>query len=372
MAHFSPLMDTASGDLQAQIELAGTVASPVVTGDIVLLGGELEYLPIGLDLSEINLQAELRKDRNTNLHGTFRAGEGGGEISSAASYSADEAMALEFNLSGERLTLIDVPDLRAVVDTDLSIAYEPQKLTLNGKVLVSEARVRPNNLVNAAVTESEDVVIVAGQLPESSEAEDDADALKIFGDLNVTLGDKVSIDVSVARATASGSADFTWKGETMPTASGRYDLRGQVQAFAQVLDITEGRVRFSDGPANNPYLRIRAEREIFGNTQVKKAGVFIDGNASNPRVETYTTPLTTEERALTLLATGSDFDYEQGVGAVDFGTYIAPRLFVSYGVSLFGQDNVISARYDLSKGFGIKATSGSTESGVDLNYRFEN
>jgi translocation and assembly module TamB len=88
-------------------------------------------------------------------------------------------------------------------------------------------------------------------------------------------------------------------------------------------------------------------------------------------MEAYTYPLTTEERALTLLATGSDFDYEQGVGALDFGTYIAPRLFLSYGIGLFERDNVISARYDLKKGFGIKASSGQRDSGVDLSYRLD-
>jgi translocation and assembly module TamB len=105
---------------------------------------------------------------------------------------------------------------------------------------------------------------------------------------------------------------------------------------------------------------------------VKRAGVMVAGSVDHPTIEAYTYPLTTEERALTLLITGSDFDYEQGVGAIDFGTYIAPRLFVSYGVGVFDCDNIISARYDLSKGFGIKASSGSKESGVDLNYRFEN
>ena len=72
-----------------------------------------------------------------------------------------------------------------------------------------------------------------------------------------------------------------------------------------------------------------------------------------------------------LLVTGNDFDYEQGVGAVEVGTYIAPRLFVSYGVGLFEDQNVISARYDLKKGFGIKATSGQRETGVDISYTIE-
>ncbi len=100
--------------------------------------------------------------------------------------------------------------------------------------------------------------------------------------------------------------------------------------------------------------------------------MLIDGLATRPTIQAYTYPLTTAERALTLLVTGSDFDLEQGVGAIDFGTYIAPKLFVSYGVGIFDQENVISARYDLAKGFGIKASSGSKQSGLDLNYNFEN
>jgi autotransporter translocation and assembly factor TamB len=62
-----------------------------------------------------------------------------------------------------------------------------------------------------------------------------------------------------------------------------------------------------------------------------------------------------------------DFDFEQGVGAIDFGTRIAPRLFVSYGVGIFDKENIIGVRYDLAIGFGIKASSGDKASGVDLN-----
>jgi translocation and assembly module TamB len=88
-------------------------------------------------------------------------------------------------------------------------------------------------------------------------------------------------------------------------------------------------------------------------------------------LETYTEPMTTRERALALLVTGSDFDYEQGVGAVEVGMYVAPRLFISYGVGLFDDQNVISARFDLGKGFGVKATSGQREAGVDISYTID-
>ena len=73
----------------------------------------------------------------------------------------------------------------------------------------------------------------------------------------------------------------------------------------------------------------------------------------------------------TLLVTGSDFDQAQGVSGFDVGTYIAPKLYVSYGISLFEDENVVSARYDLKKGFGVKVTSGQRETGLDMSYTIE-
>jgi autotransporter translocation and assembly factor TamB len=188
----------------------------------------------------------------------------------------------------------------------------------------------------------------------------------------MSLGEDVVVDLDVADANVTGSTVFTWSGPPMPTANGRYVLKGEILAYGQKLDISEGAIRFPNVPANNPYLRIRAEREIFGNTQIRRAGVLVSGTASRPTIEAYTTPMTTEERALTLLVTGSEFDYEKGIGAFDFGTYIAPRVYASYGIGLFDQENVIRVRYDLTEGFGLTLTSGARDEGVDLTYRFDN
>jgi len=245
-------------------------------------------------------------------------------------------------------------------------------LDINGALHISKARISPTNLVTNIIAESDDIVIVAGQLPETEAVTEEESDLQFGGSLSIDLGSDVDIILDIATAKLSGAAVFEWQGDSMPIVKGRYDLSGKISAFGQVLDIAEGSIRYASVPASQPYLRIRAEREIFGNSQVKRAGILVSGVPSRPRIDPYTYPVTTEERALTLLVTGSDFDYEQGVGAIDFGTYIAPRLFVSYGVGIFDRENIISARYDLTKGFGIKASSGDKQSGVDLNYRIEN
>jgi len=167
------------------------------------------------------------------------------------------------------------------------------------------------------------------------------------------------------------STQFTWDGQLVPVANGSFAVTGEIKAYGQLLEVTDGRVNFSGRPADNPFLNVRAEREIYGNTQVTKAGVHVTGTVKQPDLEVYTVPMTTRERALTLLVTGSDFNYEQGVGSVEVGMYVAPKLYISYGIGLFDEQNVISARYDLGKGFGIKTTSGQRETGADISYTIE-
>jgi translocation and assembly module TamB len=370
-AAFLPLVDEAHGVFRADLALSGTVSEPQLVGDLSISNGSLTFLPIGLRLDQVDIASALHNDGQIELSGTFRAGDGRGEIVTRADYATTLAKGLELELRGKNLTLINVPDVQARADADVRIGYDHETLTLGGRVFIPHARVRPSNLTITRDSVSDDVVIVAGELPDDPSQPSREQQLRIAGSLEVAFGDDIVIDLGRATANITGSTIFSWEHGLIPMADGRYDLTGSVQAFGQILEITEGGLRFPKIPADNPFIRVRAEREIYGNPQVKTAGVLVDGTLRRPSIEAYTNPLTTEERALTLLVTGSDFDFEQGVGAIDFGTYIAPRIFVSYGVGLFETENVIRVRYDLMRGFGITATSGQKESGVDLNYRIE-
>lgn len=372
LAHFSPLIDLAYGRILAELDLSGSVAEPLLTGNVQIADGGIHYQPIGLNIDDVNMVGTLTRNKAIELSGQFRAGDGRGEIVSSAEYRENDESGLRFKVRGTDLLLVDVPDVKIYANPDFELAYSKDLLSIDGSITLPTVQISPANLAEGRIDESDDVVIVAGTLPEEELAAPKDSKLRYEGSLEIELGEDVAVDLDIAKAHLAGSAVFNWRGPAMPVVDGRYNISGTIQAFGQVLDITEGAIRYANAPANVPYLRIRAEREIYGNSQVKTAGVLVEGVANRPNISAYTQPLTTEERALTLLVTGSDFDYEQGVGAIDFGTYIAPRLFVSYGVGVFDRENVISARYDLTKGFGIKASSGSNESGVDLNYRIEN
>ncbi len=366
-----PVIDAASGRLNADLSLTGSLGAPLFKGSLTIDEGSLAFDPLGLLLEDLALAVRMTENYRIEVDGDFRSGDGYGTVTAQADYRNFDDPDLRVGFKGERLALVNVEDVSVAANPDINIALSSGTLSVNGSVHVAEALVTPVRLPASQVYESADVVVVAGELPESPEPKQ-IDGLRYSGSLDVSLSDNVVIDLDVARASVQGKVKFDWRGDQMPYANGRYDVNGTIAAFGQVLDISRGAVRFPDVPADNPILRIRAEREIYGNTQVKLAGVLVDGPLKQPNINPYTQPATTEERALTLLVTGSDFDYEQGVGSIDFGTYIAPRLFISYGIGIFDRDNIVGARFDLAKGFGIKASSGDKETGLDLNYRFEN
>jgi len=274
-------------------------------------------------------------------------------------------------LSGEQLQLVDVPDLNLLANPNLDVQWQGGELLLNGRIEVPRAKLSPRYLPASSVAESPDLIIVSDQPEAGPLTEAPAVPVRITGQVEVELGNDVTLTLDKATANISGKTNFIWNNELLPIGDGGFRISGEILAYGQLLTISEGRVNFPRSPADNPHLNIKAEREIFGNTQVKRAGVRVSGTLKRLTLEPYTDPMTTRERALAMLLTGSDFDYEQGVGAVEVGMYIAPKLFISYGIGLFEDQNVISARYDLGKGFGVKATSGQRETGVDISYTIE-
>ncbi|MEX0707004.1 MAG: translocation/assembly module TamB domain-containing protein [Woeseia sp.] len=371
VANIAPAIDEATGALGADLQIDGTVAAPRFAGKASLRDGRIVYDALGLNLDDIQLDGTIGDGNQLELHSTFRAGEGSGEIKANGDYRQGRAGTLNITFDGQDLTLVDLPDLLVKADADLRVGLQGENVSIDGRVTVPEARLSSVNLAATTVTESSDVTFVGERVPESVDEASPASEYAFNGTVALELGDSVRIDLDVAEARLTGKTSLTWNGPLLPTASGAFDVAGKVQAYGQLLEITEGNIRFPGVPVTDPELRIRAERDIFGNSQVRRAGVLVTGSATSPTLEVYTTPATNEDRALTLLVTGSDFNFEQGVGAVDVGTYIAPRVYISYGLGLFDTGNVISVRYDLARGFGIKATSGQSADGVDLSYTIE-
>jgi translocation and assembly module TamB len=371
LLNWIPQLDTIAGTVNADMRLSGTLADPRLTGHALLVHGKVEHGASGISISDITLAGAVYNFNYTEFNGSFTSGEGKGRLKASIKFDNILKPEIALEITGQNLSLINVPDMTVNADPDLRFLWHDSLLKLDGSIVIPFARISPRYLPSTSASESQDLVITNGELPPGEESFFDRSRLRLNGSVLVELGKEVSVTLDHATANLRGKATFNWDDNLLPIADGTYTLSGEVFAYGQLLEVADGRVSFPRVPADNPELNVNAEREIYGNVQVKQAGVHITGTLKRPVLEPYTAPVTTRERALTLLVTGHDFDYEQGVGGVEVGMYIAPRLYVSYGLGLFETQSVISARYDLKNGFGIKATSGQRETGADISYTIE-
>lgn len=369
---FLPLADEIGGRLRANLALSGTLERPYFRGRIDLSNGLLRHTASGLVLSDIQLNGQISGDGKADLTGSFEAVEGEGRLAATLDLLNPVGPEMELSVYGEELKIFDAEDLVMTVDPDLQLGWRDGALHLGGRIVVLEALIAPSIIPSAPVGESQDVQVVAGSLPRVEATSGKRQKIPVNGTLEVVLGRGVAVDLSVAELEVTGKSAFEWKGPLMPVARGEFELEGEILAFGQRLEITEGNIGFPGVPADNPHLNIQAERPIYGNSEIRRAGLLVTGTLRRMVIEPYTDPMTTRERAQTLLVTGSDFNMERGVGAVSVGTYIAPKIFLSYGVGVFGTENVVSVRYDLGGGWGVIATSGDNQTGVDIGYTIEN
>lgn len=364
-------VDAVDGQFESDILLGGTVADPEFNGSFRFSNGLIHYAPIGLRLEDIEVEGQLTRGDRGDFKGQFRAGEGVASLSGRFLFEDIGSAQLDIDVAGEQLLLVNTDSLKILTETDLKLELSPTRTDINGRILIPSASLTPENLLLGEVRDSEDLVIETPGAEEESDVADVSEQDWLYGQLEVSFGDDVFIGVPGVETSITGTTLFNWQGDPVPVAKGGYTLQGTVDVYGPRLTINNGSISFPSVPANNPLLNIRAGRDIFGNTQIRSAGVRVIGTLKRPVLEAYTVPATNEDRAWTLLVTGSDFDQGQGVSGFNVGTYIAPRLYVSYGISLFEDENVISARYDIKKGFGVQVTSGQRETGLDVSYTID-
>ena len=306
-------------------------------------------------------------------------------------------------LRGSNVLLAETRQLRVVANPDVTVRYRAgQPLQVGGTVTVPEADINLERL-DEGVSKSDDVVVLDPVDPKRSTP----NTLDL--DLALVMGDDVNIKGFGLTGTLGGSLRVRAVPGREMRGSGALEVDGRYTAYGQRLQITRGRLLWSNTPVGDPLLDIRAEREVGEVT----AGIRVEGRASNPRATVYSDPARSESEALAYLTLGRPLssltgDEARQLGAaksalnagtgllaaelgsriglddagviesralgsevLSVGKYLSPKLYVGYGVSLLGTGQVMMLKYLLRKGFDIQIESSTVENRASVNYRKE-
>jgi translocation and assembly module TamB len=401
-----PEIDRASGRLDGQVTLGGTLGQPEFDGDFHLRDGRLDLYRTNLVVSALQLDGVFHGDE---LKFTADGTTAKGKLAVDGQFSwPDGVMTGSMRLRGNDLLVADTPDFRVVASPDIVLLAGTDGYRVEGQVLVPSARISPRELTTSVSTSPDERVVGLADVEDTGPSTSERVSTRV----KVVLGDAVRVEAYGLKARLGG--DVTVSTEPGDVARGNGVIKveeGQYKAFGQDVRITKGLLRYVNTPLGDPMLEIVAERKIK-DADITVA-VNVRGTLAEPYISITSDPAMSSNEALSYLLMGRSIDTLQsgeaanvnqaaenlaisgggfllgGLGtrlgldevsvektaddtdtAVVLGKFLSPKLFVSYGISIAEAINTIKLRYTLNENWSIKAEAGLEQS-ADLEYRIE-
>lgn len=394
------------GELQLDLNIGGAVSQPVVDGDIELQNFVAYVAPLGIQLEDGRLAGRLHPTGQWEINGGIRSGEGFLVLDSAIDLSDPQNWGVEFTATGDRLLVIDTPEVRSLASADLRGRLNAERGIINGRIGIAETRIRLVELPagQETITLSDDVVLY----PPDDDAETEP-AYDLIANVDVVIEDEIDFEGYGLSARADGRLSAHYRTGRPMTAEGRFAvIEGRYRAYGQNLNIERGEVYFN-GPLDNPAIDIRASRTIRDVT----AGIQLGGRVQSLTSSIYSDPPMAPSDAMAFLLTGrplsgasheeanmllsavatlgvehgevitggiqsafglDTFAIEGGETVQDtalvIGKNLTPKLLISYSEKLFERASTVTLSYDLTRRTTVQAESGEGQS-IDIIFEDE-
>lgn len=418
-----PGVENTQGKVNVALAVNGTPDKPIFSGDAKLEQGTALVPRLGLRLRDINMHVT-GNENSLALDGQVRSGDGMLRLNGKAQPQAQQGWNAELALKGENFEAIRTGEIKATASPDLIVTIVKNKIDISGDLLIPQATLEPRDL-SAAVRPSEDVII-----EDRKEEEERASRWTVSTLIGLKLGDSVRFKGFGLSGRFTGDVALVDLPGQLTTALGeiRIEEGGEYRAANQTLTVRKGsKLIFTGGPINNPGVDARAVRQIrqsgplslpgqigqFSPTGQITVGFNVRGTLQKPVLSVFSDPAMPEQDALSYLllgrpmgqastaegqqlfaaATGLGFAggevLAQKIGktfgiqdvriepatatqkaALVLGTYLSPKLYVSYGVGVIDRASTFRLRYQLSRRWTVEGESG-LYGGADILYNLE-
>ncbi|WP_051237439.1 translocation/assembly module TamB domain-containing protein [Ottowia thiooxydans] len=413
------------GSLAANVRIAGTRGTPLLSGTLGADDLALRSVVDGIEFSGGRLRARLDGQRLILDEFSLR---GGGTDQAGGSLRANGEAKLQngqvqanMNATLDRLHASLRADRKVIVSGQLQASVAGRESTVNGKLRVDQARISLPE--ETAPTLGKDVIVrgpngrgiggwtatpVAAKSPNQGASPANTATLK--GEVQIDLGEDFRVSGLGLNTRLAGQLAITASGAmgTLPRVTGTVNtIGGTFRAYSQQLNIDTGVIRFV-GPANDPVFNILALRPNYQSDQ--RVGVQVTGSALLPRVRLYAQPELPDSEKLAWLilgrsapsggaesallqqaaiaimggregrsvasrfgldelsfSGGGDTDTGTAGASVTLGKRISEKLYATYEHSLAGAMGTLFVYFELSKRWLLRGQAGE-RSALDLIY----
>jgi translocation and assembly module TamB len=400
---FPGMLQETRGELDLEARVSETWRNPRYEGKLLLSKAAVSLPRAGVRFKDVQVSALL--ENNSIRVDSFSARSGPGALSGSALLRLKDwkVESYQGNIKGEKVQFVYLPELQVLGSPNLDFTGTAAAIAVRGDMGIPELLVTDSR-TPAPVRPSRDVVIVDAPAKTSRSF-----PLSVDAQVRVTFGDKVFVRAEGIDARLGGAVDLTMHGPDDIRGKGEVRVvKGSYKAYGVNLEITKGRLVFHGGPVSRPNLDILALRTV-GEV---KAGVILGGTLQSPVIRLYSEPGMTDSDIMGYIVLGRPLSGDKGQlsavmnaaglllsagksavlreqitsrfgidtfgsepdktdvtkSLITVGKYLTPRLFLSYGRSLFSPTQYLKARYTFSERWEVETWTG-TESGVDLFYK---
>ena len=410
---FAPQLQNVSGQLRADVNVAGTIPRLALRGDIRLENAGASIPEAGIKLENLQFTAASDGQGPLRLSGSVRSGPGQLQLSGTIDPLKPQ---LNLTVQGENFQALQTTDLQVQISPDLTLDITRQQVRIDGTVTVPKAYLRPGGERPGAVKASEDVVIVGGPGGDTPSR----GGPEIFARVRVVLGDNVQLDTPAFKGNLKGNLLIEETPQLAPRGSGSIEVvAGNYRIFGEEIQIQRGQLLFSSSPLDNPGLDLRVVRQSSGSAftgTAITAGAQIRGTLKNPKMTLFSEPKMPDSSILSYLVLGrapqnggagggesallfkaanalgmgggaltkglgdtigldslelgSSGDGGNGTSLM-LGKYLTPDLYIGYGVGLLNAVNTFNVKYRISQRLMFVSASSTAGIGADLIYTIE-
>ena len=431
ISSLTPELQAVGGHAEGQLRLGGTIGLPQLQGQVAVVDGHAKLVTPDIELKDVQLKLSGNGSGPLSLDGTMKSGDGSLSLSGNVDPSVTPLRA-DVQLKGDSFQAMASPDAHVWITPDLHLLADNSGVHLDGSLTVPKADITPHNLGDQGVSTSHDQVIVGAPPVPPSAVKVFSTLQVILGDsvrfegfgLSSRLTGAVTInEVPQQDTTAQGEmrlveGRYKAYGQDLSIETGRLIFTGGPVARPAVdisatrtpeTGITVGvRVR---GTLDKPELLLQSDPTMpreqilswlvlghpldqasssdrsmlseaaislglsgggyFVNQIGKKIGIDEISVGAAPAGDSSVTANAAQiQGSQAALNAGLTSSYTTQAAQLTLGKYLTPKLFVSYGVSLFEPGQTFRMLYDLGHGFKLQTESG-VASGGDLLYTFE-
>lgn len=277
-------IDWASGETAGGVNITGTLANPLVNGNVLVKNGAIKFVSLGKPLQNIEFDLEFSGDRLALRSFTGIMGSGSYQMSGYSSLTGQGLTNYDFNLNLDKLEVVN----------------DYYKGPLQGELHLTEDRTHKQPIPKiAGVLKFDNCTVDIPTLPESESA---MPLIKM--DLEVLLGKKVRLyNQYFYDIWLDGRAKF--EGTTYrPQSSGEITaIRGTVNYLKTPFKIREASAYFNQVGSFLPSLHLEADTRL----QRTKVYLQVNGPADKMQIRLKSDPEMNESEIMSLLTLRSRY-----------------------------------------------------------------